>query len=240
MPTDTSPYAITPPPQASVAIINQTARFPVRRIFCVGRNYAEHAREMGNDPDREPPFFFTKPADAVVDSGQDKATTLPYPPLTQDLHHEVELVIAIGRGGHTIPADQALDHIWGAAVGIDMTRRDLQAAAKATRRPWDWGKAFDNSAPIAPLTPIAHVPSLSHGKIWLSVNGHPRQTGDLADQIWPVADMLAHLSQAVTLAPGDLVMTGTPAGVGPCGPGDHLTAGIEGLPSLSLRLTKRA
>lgn len=228
-------FAFDPPPQASVAITDSDQRFPVRRIFCVGRNYAAHAREMGKDPDREPPFFFTKPADAVVDC----PCAIPYPTLTQDLHHEIELVVAIGKGGSDIAPDDVMDHIWGAGVGIDLTRRDLQGEAKKMGRPWDWGKAFDNSAPISPLTPLAKVPSLSQGRIWLAVNGQVRQEGDIADLIWDVPEHIATLSQAVTLAPGDLVMTGTPAGVAAVGPGDVMTGGVDGLGEIEVTITAR-
>ncbi|MEO0866751.1 MAG: fumarylacetoacetate hydrolase family protein [Pseudomonadota bacterium] len=223
-------YVFPPAPQASVAVAGTAARFPVRRIFCVGRNYAAHAREFGNDPDREPPFFFTKPADAVVDA----PGTVAYPPLTSDLHHEIELVVAIGTGGADIAADAALNHVWGAAVGIDFTRRDLQAEAKQMRRPWDWSKAFDQSAPLSSIIPINQVTSVASGRIWGAVNGTIRQDADLADQIWPVADMLAFLSQSVALAPGDLVMTGTPAGVGPVQVGDVITAGIDGIAEIEV------
>ncbi|MEQ6202133.1 fumarylacetoacetate hydrolase family protein [Sulfitobacter sp. HNIBRBA2951] len=229
-------YVFDAPPQASLAVQNSTARFPVRRIFCVGRNYEAHAREMGNDPDREPPFFFTKPADAAIDT----PCTIPYPPLTNDLHHEIELVIAIGKGGANIAPANVADHIWGASVGIDFTRRDLQAEAKKTRRPWDWSKAFDNSAPIAPLKPIADVPSLTNGRIWLAVNGEVRQDADIADLIWSVADHIATLSQGMTLAPGDLVMTGTPAGVAATVPGDIITGGVDGIAELSVTLAPPA
>jgi len=218
-------YVIDPPQQASVAVSGQAARFPVRRIFCVGRNYAAHAREFGNDPDRDPPFFFTKPADAVVEND----ATIPYPPDTQDFHYEIELVVAIGAPARAIKAEDALSVVWGAGVGIDLTRRDLQAVAKKMGRPWDFSKGFDQSAPIAPLVPIADVPSLTSGRIHLEVNGEARQDADLADQIWPVADMIAYLSASIALAPGDLIMTGTPAGVGAVSPGDVMTGGIEGL-----------
>ncbi|MEO0989724.1 MAG: fumarylacetoacetate hydrolase family protein [Pseudomonadota bacterium] len=221
----TQRYVFQPPTLASVAVRNSDARFPVRRIFCVGRNYAAHAREMGNDPDREPPFFFMKPADAVVDSGQ----AVPYPPETNDLHHEIELTVAVGKGGRDLAPEDVWDHIWGAGVGIDLTRRDLQAAAKKSGRPWDWAKGFDHSAPIAPLTPIQEVPSLTEGRIWLAVNGDIRQDANIAEMIWPVADHVASLSRSMALAPGDLIMTGTPAGVGPVGPGDILTGGVDGL-----------
>ncbi|GGX69448.1 fumarylacetoacetate (FAA) hydrolase [Tateyamaria omphalii] len=223
-------FVIPLPQQASVAVAGSDDRFPIRRIFCVGRNYAAHAREMGKDPDREPPFFFTKPADAVVDS----PCIIPYPPLTVDLHHEIELVIAIGAGGANIPTDAVMDHIWGAGVGIDMTRRDLQAEAKKMGRPWDWAKAFDFSAPMSPLVPLADVPSVSAGRIWLAVNGEVRQDADISDLIWPVRDHVAYLSQAVTLAPGDLIMTGTPAGVGAVKTGEVMTGGVDGIAEIEV------
>ncbi|WP_299048959.1 fumarylacetoacetate hydrolase family protein [uncultured Tateyamaria sp.] len=229
-------FVIPQPPQATVAVAGTPDRFPVRRIFCVGRNYAAHAREMGKDPDREAPFFFTKPGDAVVDS----PCTVPYPPLTQDLHHEIELVIAIGRGGADIAPDAVMDHVWGAGVGIDLTRRDLQAEAKKMGRPWDWAKAFDLSAPMSPLVPLADVPSVDHGRIWLAVNGTVRQDADIADLIWPVRDHVAYLSQAMTLAPGDLIMTGTPAGVGAVVPGDVMTGGIDGIGKIEVTVGPRA
>ena len=228
-------YVLPPPPQACLPVAGSDALFPIRRIFCVGRNYEAHAREMGNDPDREPPFFFTKPADAAVAT----PCTVPYPPLTNDLHHEIELVVAIGKGGANIPADKVMDHIWGASVGIDLTRRDLQAEAKAARRPWDWGKAFDFSAPIAPIKPIADVPSLTHSRIWLAVNGEVRQDADIADLIWSVAEHVATLSEAVTLAPGDLVMTGTPAGVAAVVEGDVITGGVDGIGELEVTIGPR-
>lgn len=206
----------------TIAIAGSSARFPVRRIYCVGQNYADHAREMGNDPDRQPPFFFSKPADAVVASG----TELPFPPLTQDLHHEVELVLALGAGGRNIAVADAEALVFGHAVGIDLTRRDLQAAAKKAGRPWDMAKGFDHSAPIGPLTlgaPPASAP------ITLSLDGEQRQSGDLADMIWSVAEIIATLSTYVELAAGDLIFTGTPAGVGPVLPGQQLRGNIAGL-----------
>ncbi|KAF1049831.1 fumarylacetoacetate hydrolase family protein [Xylophilus sp.] len=228
----TASYAIAPPAVASLAIQGQPERFPLRRVFCVGRNYAEHAREMGHDPDREPPFFFSKPADAVVPA----EGTVPYPPLTSDLHHEIELLVAIGKGGADIPAAQALEHVWGYGVGVDLTRRDLQAAAKKQGRPWDGAKGFDASGPSAPLVPASKIGHPSKGRIWLSVNGQERQAGDLGDLIWPVADVIAYLSQSVRLEPGDLIFTGTPAGVGPVQPGDEIHGGVEGVAELHFRL----
>lgn len=223
-------YAIAPPPTASVAIAEEDARFPVRRIFCVGRNYAAHAREMGKDPDREPPFFFTKPADAVVDSG----ATVPYPPETENFHYEIELVLAIGKDGFRISQEQALEHVFGYAVGIDLTRRDLQFAARDKGRPWDWGKAFDLSAPCAPLHRVAECGHPSTGRIWLSVNGEVKQDADLAELIWNVPEVISICSHAMALKAGDLIYTGTPAGVGPIVVGDKVTGGIDGLGEIAI------
>jgi fumarylpyruvate hydrolase len=224
-------FVIPPPPQAAVPVRGGRL-FPVRRIFCVGRNYAEHSREMGGDPTREAPFFFTKPADALLVEGAD----MPYPPATADLHHEMELVVAIGRAGAEIPESEALSYVFGYAAGLDMTRRDLQAEAKKHGRPWDMAKGFDASAPIGPLAPAAEIGHPARGRIRLSVNGETRQEGDLADMIWPVAAILAHLSRLVRLAPGDLVFTGTPAGVGPVRPGDRLEGEIEGVGRVVTRI----
>ncbi|MBD3665133.1 fumarylacetoacetate hydrolase family protein [Sulfitobacter sp. TSTF-M16] len=229
-------YVFDAPQQASLAVEGSADRFPVRRIFCVGRNYAAHAREMGKDPDRDPPFFFTKPADAAVDT----PCTIPYPPLTDDLHYEIELIIAIGKGGANIAEADVMDHVWGASVGVDMTRRDLQWDAKETGRPWDWAKAFDFSAPIAPIKQIANVPSVTQGRIWLAVNGEIKQDADIADLIWSVAEHIATLSQAMTLAPGDIIMTGTPAGVGPVVPGDVITGGVDGIGTLEVTIGEKA
>ena len=225
-------YVFDAPKQASLAVEGSTDRFPVRRIFCVGRNYEAHAREMGKDPTREAPFFFTKPADAACDT----PCTLPYPTLTQDLHHEIELVIAIGKGGTDVAEADVMDHVWGAAVGIDLTRRDLQAEAKKMGRPWDWAKAFDLSAPISAIKPIADVPSVEAGRIWLAVNGEVRQDADIADLIWSVREHVAILSRAMELAPGDLIMTGTPAGVGAVGRGDVITGGVDGIGTLEVTI----
>ncbi|MET0361907.1 MAG: fumarylacetoacetate hydrolase family protein [Sphingobium sp.] len=214
-------------PQATVAVEASTARFPVRRIFCVGQNYADHAREMGSDPDRAPPFFFAKPADAVVANG----TALPFPPLTTDLHHEVELVIALGSGGADIAPEQAAATIWGWTVGLDLTRRDLQAEAKKAGRPWDMAKGFDHSAPTGALRP--GVPPTS-GAISLSIDGEIRQSGDLSQMIWSVPEIIANLSAYVTLAAGDLIFTGTPAGVGPIRRGETVVASIDGLEPLHI------
>ena len=229
-------FVFAPPQVPSVAIAGEAERFPVRRIFCVGRNYAAHAREMGRDPDREPPFFFTKPADAVVDSG----ALIPYPPQTNNLHYEIELVVAIGPGGADIPREKALDCVWGYGVGIDLTRRDLQFAARDMGRPWDWGKAFDLSAPCAPLQRASSVGHLIRGRIWLGVNGVVKQDADLSDMIWPVSDVIALLSQSMTLKAGDLILTGTPAGVGAIIPGDAVTGGIDQLGEIAITIGKRA
>lgn len=225
-------YVLPPAATPSVALIDETGRFPVRRIFCVGRNYADHAREMGMDPEREPPFFFTKPADAVVPSG----TAIPYPSRTRDLHHEIELVVALGRGGENIAVTSALDHVFAYAVGLDLTRRDQQAEARKQGRPWDTAKGFDRSAPISPLVPAARIGHPSRGRIELSVNGALRQRGDIADMIWNVPEVIAELSTLFALAPGDLIFTGTPAGVGPLLPGDLAEGEIEGVGQISLAI----
>lgn len=201
--------------------------FAVRRVYCVGRNYAEHIIEMGNDT-RDPPFFFAKPADAVVAGG----AAIPYPPRTDDLQHEIELVVAIGAEGADIEVADALNHVYGYAVGLDMTRRDLQAQAKKAGRPWEMAKGFDFSAPIGTIEPVASIGHPTSGAITLTVNGEVRQSGDLSDQIWSVAEAIAHLSGFVTLQPGDLIMTGTPAGVGPVVRGDVLEGAIAGVGSV--------
>ena len=231
-----SNYVIAPHPQASVAVAGSGDQFPVRRIFCVGRNYGEHAKEMGFS-EKEPPFFFTKPADAIAENG----ATIPYPPITNDLHHEIEMVIAIGKEGANIPAEQAMEHIWGAGVGIDFTRRDQQIAHREKGRPWCWGKAFDNSAPMTSLQPLSALPdsqkTLDNGQIWLRVNGEMRQQADLSDMIWNVRDIIAFCSQSVTLKAGDLIMTGTPAGVGAVTAGDVLEGGVENIGELKVMLS---
>lgn len=228
-------FVIQPAAQPSVAVAGSAARFPIRRVFCVGRNYAAHAREMGKDPDREPPFFFTKPADAVVPA----EGTVPHPPLTDNLHHEIEMVVAIGTGGSGIAVERALEHVWGYGVGVDLTRRDLQDVAKKMSRPWDWSKAFDASGPCGPLHPVAAVGHPAQGRVWLAVNGEVRQEGDLNELIWPVADVIAYISQSVTLAPGDLIFTGTPAGVGKIEPGDKVTGGVAGLADIAFTMGQR-
>jgi fumarylpyruvate hydrolase len=230
-----SNFVFPPALQASVAIAGSDARFPIRRVFCVGRNYEAHAREMGNDPNREPPFFFMKPADAVVAA----TGTVPYPPLTDDLHHEVEMVVAICKGGANLSADEALEHVWGYAVGVDLTRRDLQAVAKKMSRPWDWAKGFDASAPCGPIVPVAATRHPRSGSVSLSVNGEPRQQGDLNELIWPVADVIAYISQSVALAPGDIIFTGTPAGVGALQPGDRVSATVTGVGTIEFTMGPR-
>ncbi|MBL3569006.1 FAA hydrolase family protein [Rhodovulum sp. BSW8] len=224
-------YALPLPPVPALSIDGDAARFPVRRIFCVGRNYAEHAREMGAD-DREPPFFFTKPGDALVTDDADIA----YPPATADLHHEAELVVALGRGGADIAAAAALDHVWGYAAGNDLTRRDLQAEAKAARRPWDMAKGFDASAICGALRPAARIGHPARGRIACHVDGVLRQEGDLGDMIWSVPEIVSHLSRLVALAPGDLIYTGTPAGVGAIARGQTCSVEIEGVGRVSTRV----
>lgn len=229
-------YAFTPPALPSLAIFGSSERFPIRRVFCVGRNYAAHAREMGSNPDREPPFFFTKPADAVVPA----EGALPYPPATQDLHHEIELVVALRSGGADIPADEALAKVWGYGVGLDLTRRDLQSVAKENGRPWDMAKGFDASAPCSPLRPVSSFGHPSEDAcIRISVNGTVRQEGTLDEMIWPIPDIIAHLSRLVTLAPGDLIFTGTPSGVGALVPGDRVHGEIAGVDEFDLEVIER-
>lgn len=225
-----SAFVIAPPAQPIVPVVGG-GTFPIRRIFCVGRNYAAHTREMGGDPNREPPFFFTKPGDAVITTG-----SVPYPVATENVHHEMELVVAIGTGGTSINADAALDHVYGYAAGVDLTRRDLQDEAKSLRRPWDMSKGFDASAPIGAITPVARTGHPSSGRIVLSVNGERRQGGDLADMIWPVPDVIAFLSRLVTLQPGDLIYTGTPDGVGPVRRGERVVGTIDGVGELAFTL----
>lgn len=229
-------FVFEPQPTPSVAVHGEEARFPVRRIFCVGRNYEAHAREMGKDPTREAPFFFTKPADAVVDDG----TVVPYPPLTKNLHHEAELVLAIGRPGFEVSEEDAWDLIWGYAIGNDLTRRDLQFEARDKGRPWDWGKSFDNSAVCGPIRKVGEVGHFEKGAIRLSVNGTVRQDADVADLIWSVPEIVSILSRAVRLLPGDLVYTGTPAGVGALVPGDICVIEIDGLGKLTTTIGEPA
>ena len=225
----TTGFVFPAPAPVSVATEGRAERFPVRRIFCVGRNYAEHAREMGHDPNAEPPFFFTKPADAVVESG----ASIPYPTATADLHHEAELVVALGSAGVAVTEERALNLVFGYAAGNDLTRRDLQAAAKAARRPWDMSKGFDQSAVIGAIRQGAAVPQ---GRIRCRVGDRVTQEADLAEMIWPVAGIIAHLSQLVALAPGDLIMTGTPAGVGPIVRGETCVVEVDGLQPATVTL----
>ncbi|MCR5873528.1 fumarylacetoacetate hydrolase family protein [Phenylobacterium sp. J426] len=222
-------FAIAPAPVPTVPVEGEAAAFPVRRILCVGQNYAAHRAEMGGD-DRAPPFFFTKPADAVVPPGRDPA----YPSRTQNLHHEIELVVAIGKAGADVPVDAALDLVFGYAVGVDLTRRDLQAAAKGAGKPWDSAKGFDDSAPISAIRRWAAAPPA--GRIRLSVNGQSRQNATLADMIWNIPEIVSEASKLWKLAPGDLIFTGTPEGVGPLVPGDRVEGEIEGVGQLTFEV----
>lgn len=228
-------FVIDPLSPPSVAVAGSDDRLPVRRIFCVGRNYAAHAREMGQDPDRDPPFFFTKPADAVVGDGE----TVAYPPLTENLHYEAELIVAIGQAATGVSVEEALAHVWGYGVGNDLTRRDLQLQAREKGRPWDMGKGFDRSAVIGPIHPVSDVGHPETGRIHLSVNDEIRQDADLSELIWSVPEVISILSQSVTLKPGDLIMTGTPAGVGPLVPGDVCRVEIAGLGAISTPIGPR-
>jgi fumarylpyruvate hydrolase len=230
MAKDNSNYVIDIGPVPSLAVEGSDARFPVGRIYCVGRNYAEHAREMGHDPDREPPFFFMKAPNSVVPSG----STIAYPVGTKDVHHEIEMVVAIAKGGKNIPVEKALEHVWGYAVGLDMTRRDIQGEAKKMGRPWEMGKSFDESAPVSALRPASAIGHPAKGAIWLKVNGQVKQQGDLAMQIWSVPEQINYLSNLITLQPGDLIFSGTPAGVGPVKPGDKLEGHVDGVGDLSV------
>ena len=223
-------YVIDIGPLPSVPVAGSDARFPVARIYCVGRNYAEHAREMGHDPNREPPFFFMKAANSVVQSG----STIGYPVQTKDVHHEIEMVVAIGKGGKTIPVEKALEHVWGYGVGLDMTRRDIQTEAKKMGRPWEMGKSFDESAPLSELKPASQVGHPAKGAVWLKVNGQVKQQGDISQMIWSVPEQIAYLSGLVTLQPGDLIFSGTPAGVGPVKSGDKLEGHVDGVGDLTV------
>src|SRR3954470_5576140 len=226
-------YVIPLPTQASLPVVGESGRYPVRRIWCVGRNYLEHIREMGND-ERAPPFFFAKHADMLVPDG----ATIPYPPLTKDLHHEVELIVAMKSGGLNIPADKALDHVYGYAVGSALPRRDLQIASRKKERPWEVGKSFDYSAPCSALQPAAKIGHPSKGRIWLTVNGTETQKGDLTELIWNVPEIIWQLSQQVALAAGDIIMTGTPAGVSQLKPGDKIECGVDGVGTLKVAIGK--
>jgi fumarylpyruvate hydrolase len=222
---------VIPAPKVASIPVAGSGQFPVRRIYCIGRNYAAHAVEMGHDPDREPPFFFQKNSSNLDPSGE-----FPYPPKTSDVHHEVELVVALKSGGTNIPVDRALDHVWGYGIGLDMTRRDLQGEAKKLGRPWEIGKAFERSGPVGPLHPVSETGHPTVGRIELKVNGALRQEGDLNQMIWKVPEMIAYLSEYFELAPGDIIMSGTPAGVGAVVRGDTMEASIEGLGTLTVRV----
>ena len=215
-----------------VAVQGTSSRFPVRRIYLVGRNYADHAREMGHDPNREKPFFFQKPSDAVLPSG----SNFPYPPQSSNVHHEIEMVVALASGGRDIDEANALQHVYGYAVGIDITRRDLQQQMKQQGRPWEAGKSFDRSAPISEIVPVASCGNPQSGRIWLTVNGEVRQDGDLSQLIWSVPEIIATLSASFELAGGDLIFTGTPAGVGPIGPGDRLVGGVQSVGEIEINV----
>jgi fumarylpyruvate hydrolase len=228
-------YVIPPPATASLPVGTGAQRFPIRRVFCVGRNYAAHAREMGKDPDREPPFFFMKPADAVIEA----TGVIPYPTLTSQLHHEIELVVALKAGRTNVEPRDALELVWGYGVGVDLTRRDIQDEAKKLSRPWDWAKGFDASAPCSPVFPVEVVGHPAKGRIWLKVNGEVTQRGDLRDLIWSIPEVISAISRAVALAPGDLIYSGTPAGVGPMQPGDVVTGGVEELTEFTFTVGPR-
>ncbi|OGB04103.1 MAG: 5-carboxymethyl-2-hydroxymuconate isomerase [Burkholderiales bacterium RIFCSPHIGHO2_12_FULL_61_11] len=225
-------FVVAPAPVVSVAVRGSVARYPVHRVYCVGRNYTEHAREMGHDPDRELPFFFQKnPDNLVLDNGD-----FPYPPMTNNVHHEVEMVVAIGKGGSDIPVEKALDHVYGYALGLDMTRRDLQNEAKKTGRPWELGKAFEHSAPMTDIVTVDKAGHLAKGTIWLKVNGEVKQQGDLDELIWNVPEIIAHLSTIFELKAGDLIMTGTPGGVGAVKRGDVMEGYCEGIGSITAKV----
>lgn len=227
-------FVVKAPAPPAAAVLGDSRRFPIRRIFCVGRNYADHVKEMGGE--KGEPVFFTKPADAAVASG----AAIPYALNTADLHYEIELVLAIGVGGANIAEAAALDHVFGYAAGCDLTRRDRQAEAKKAGAPWDVAKAFDQSAPLAPITPAAKSGHVARGRIWLSLNGEMRQQADIADMIWRPPEIIAHLSRSFELQPGDLIFTGTPAGVGPLRPGDEVAGGVEGLTDLGFSIGPRS
>lgn len=230
-------YTIPTPPTYTLTIAGSDDLFPVHRVFCVGRNYAAHAREMGKDPDREPPFFFMKPACAVVAANK-RGIDIPYPPMTANFHHEIELVVTINKGGKDIPEAQALEHVHGYAVGLDMTRRDLQLEARDKGRPWEFGKSFAQSAPIGPISTVAEIGHLSSATISLTVNGQARQSSDIDKLIWSVAESIAYLSRYETLMPGDVIMTGTPEGVNAVVPGDVMHGHIDGLADIIVRVAK--
>lgn len=229
-------YVFQPQPAVTVPVANSDAQFPVHRIYCVGRNYAAHAREMGFDPDREPPFFFCKPADAIVPVAAGTTLELPYPAQTDNYHYEIELVVAIGKAGRDIPVEQAHEYVWGYATGLDMTRRDRQMEMRQMGRPWEIGKAFDLSAPIAPLHPASQSESIESAPIWLQVNGEDHQRSDIRHLIWSVNETISYLSGFFELQPGDLIFTGTPEGVGPVVKGDVITGGVDGLTPIAVKV----
>jgi fumarylpyruvate hydrolase len=228
----TTNYLFAPLAVPTLPIVGSDALFPVHRIYCVGRNFADHAIEMGHDPNREPPFFFQKNPDTLVLSGQD----FPYPSQTSDVHHEIELVVALNKGGTNIPLESALDHVFGYGVGLDMTRRDLQGEAKKLGRPWETGKAFEASAPCTPLVPASKIGHPTAGAIWVKVNGQLRQSGDLNQMIWKVPEMISYLSGLFTLQAGDLIFAGTPAGVGAVVRGDEMHGAVEGVGEIRTRV----
>ena len=223
-------YVFSPAPRTALSVRGETARFPVRRVYCVGRNYADHAIEMGHDPDKEPPFFFQKNPDNLVPD----ATGFPYPKASEDVHHEIELLVALGQGGDDIPQERALDCVFGYGVALDMTRRDLQGQMKKMGRPWEIGKAFEHSAPASPIVPASEIGHPARGAISLDVNGTRRQDGDLSQMIWKTQEMISILSGLFTLAPGDVILTGTPAGVGAVVRGDRLSGRIDGVGTLDV------
>ena len=229
-------YVFPPPATASIPVAGSADLYPVRRIYCVGRNYAAHAREMGFDPDREPPFFFCKPADAIRPVAPGQTLEFPYPSETANLHYEIELVVAIGKAGSGIAVEQALEHVWGYAVGLDMTRRDQQMKMREAGRPWELGKAFDASAPIGPLYPAAQCGGVDAAEISLTVNGVSKQHSSTAKLIWSVAETVSYLSRYFRLEPGDLIYTGTPEGVGPVVAGDLMVGSVAGLGKLSVKV----
>jgi fumarylpyruvate hydrolase len=230
-------YAVAPAPVYTLAIAGKDEQFPVNRIFCVGRNYAAHAREMGKDPEREAPFFFMKPACAAVAAGE-MPVTIPYPPKTNNFHHEIELVVAIGKGGANIPVDKALEHVYGYAVGLDMTRRDIQLEARDKGRPWEFGKSFAKSAPIGPIHAAEAIGHPQSAAITLTVNGKSRQCSDIAKLIWSVAESISYLSEYETLEAGDIIMTGTPEGVNAVKQGDEMRGAITGLGEIVVRVAR--
>lgn len=226
-----SQYAIETPPVVALPVAGSDALFPVRRVYCIGRNYAAHAIEMGHDPNREPPFFFQKNPDNLDPSGE-----FPYPPKSSDVHHEAEVAVMLKSGGSNIPLDAALDHVFGYALALDMTRRDLQGEQKKLGRPWEIGKAFEHSAPIGPVHPASEVGHPDQGRIALAVNGEPRQEGDLNQMIWKVPEMISYLSEYFTLAAGDVILSGTPSGVGPVQKGDVMQLDVDGLGSMTVKV----